>query len=180
MLIKCLKQGIKNRNSVLSRVEKSAIFVLNRVRVWGAVPHFPTQGYIEYPPPGSNQTKLIRQMNLFYERERLYSWLNYSVWLVSCWRRPKNSSFGLSPPQRPLYVVKRLLCCGEAGEKEKESARGTMGRGKRDGRLPPFPSSHRPPRAFYFFDYWYFDGDAQREPLRRREWFGRCIPNWKV
>ena len=51
----------------------------------------------------------------------------------------------------------RLLCCGEAGEKEKESARGTMG--------TPFPSSHRPPRAFYFF----FDGDTQRKPLRRRE-----------
>ena len=45
-----LKQGIKNRNSVLNRVGKSAIFVLNRVRVWGAAPHLPTQGYIEYPP----------------------------------------------------------------------------------------------------------------------------------
>ena len=42
----------------------------------------------------------------------------------------------LSPPQRPLCVVGRLLCCGEAGEKEKESARGTIGT----------------PRAFYFFD----------------------------
>ena len=31
--VKCLKQGIKNRNSVLHRVGKSAIFVLNRVRV---------------------------------------------------------------------------------------------------------------------------------------------------
>ena len=30
---KCLKQGIRNRNSVLNRVGKSAIFVLNRVRV---------------------------------------------------------------------------------------------------------------------------------------------------
>ena len=29
----CLKQGIKNRNSVLNRVGKSAVFVLNRVRV---------------------------------------------------------------------------------------------------------------------------------------------------
>ena len=47
----CLKQGIKNRNSVLNRVGKSAIFVLNRVRVWGAAPHLPTQGYIEYLPP---------------------------------------------------------------------------------------------------------------------------------
>ena len=47
MLIKCPKQGIKNR------VGKSAIFVLNKVRVWGATPRLPTQGYIEYPPGGS-------------------------------------------------------------------------------------------------------------------------------
>ena len=33
MLIKCLKQCIKNRNSVLNRVGKSAIFVLNRIRI---------------------------------------------------------------------------------------------------------------------------------------------------
>jgi len=44
----------------------------------------------------------------------------------------------------PLCVV------GEAGEKEKESARGTMGRGKREER--------RPPRAFYFFDYFILMG----------------------
>ena len=31
--VKCLKQGIKNRNSVLQWVGKSAIFVLSRVRV---------------------------------------------------------------------------------------------------------------------------------------------------
>ena len=48
--VKCLKRGIKNRNSVLKWVGKSAIFVLNRVRVWGAAPHLPNQGYIEYPP----------------------------------------------------------------------------------------------------------------------------------
>ena len=41
--VKCLKQGIKNRNSVLNRVGKSAKFVLNRVRVRGAAPHLPTQ-----------------------------------------------------------------------------------------------------------------------------------------
>ena len=33
MFYECLKLGIKNRNSVLNRVEKSAIFVLNGVRV---------------------------------------------------------------------------------------------------------------------------------------------------
>ena len=43
--------------NVLNRVEKSAIFVLNRVRVWGAVPHLPSQGYIEYPP-GSKLTQV--------------------------------------------------------------------------------------------------------------------------
>ena len=47
---RCLKQGIKNRNSVLKRVGKSVLFVLNRVRVRGAWPHLPTQGYNEYPP----------------------------------------------------------------------------------------------------------------------------------
>ena len=57
-------------------------------------------------------------------------------------------SRNLSPPQRPLCIVGRLLCCGEAGEKEKESARGTLS---------------------IFFDYSYFDGDTQQEPLRRRE-----------
>ena len=30
-------------------------------------------------------------------------------------------------------------------------------------------SSHRPPRAFYFFDYCYFYRDTQREHLRGRE-----------
>ena len=49
--------------------------------------------------------------------------------------------FALSSAEAsPLCVV------GEAGEKEKESARGT------------FPSSHRPPRAFYFFDYFILMG----------------------
>ena len=50
----------------------------------------------------------------------------------------------LSPLQRPLCVV------GKLGRWKNESARRTMGRGKREERLPPFPSSHRPPRAFYF------------------------------
>ena len=51
MFYDCLKQGIKNRNSVLNKVGKSAIFVLNSVRVRGVGPHLPTQGYVEYPHP---------------------------------------------------------------------------------------------------------------------------------
>ena len=127
-----------------------------------------------------------------------------------------------------LSSLEASLCCGEAEEKEKDSARGTMGKGKREERplpydvrfsgricgsvvlakpadhldgfkrccednsikgvsilfhgfftihvfgavvrhLAPFPSSHRPLRAFYFFDYCYSYRDTQREPLRRRE-----------
>ena len=67
-----------------------------------------------------------------------------------------------------LSSAEASLCCGEAGEKEKESARGTMGRGKREERpaVSLFPSS---PARFLFFRLFYFDGDTQREPLRRRE-----------
>ena len=53
----------------------------------------------------------------------------------------KNSSFSLASAEASLYRR-------EAGERKKESARGTMGRGKRRSQV--FPSSHRPPRAFYF------------------------------
>ena len=39
---------------------KSAIFALiNRVRVWRAGPHLPTQCYIEYPPPPPRASELV-------------------------------------------------------------------------------------------------------------------------
>ena len=57
-----------------------------------------------------------------------------------------------------LSSAEASLYCGEAGEKEKEGARET-----------PFPVSHRPPRAFYFFDYCYFNRGTQQEPLPSRE-----------
>ena len=72
----------------------------------------------------------------------------------------------LSPPQRPLCVVGRL------GRKKKraQGARWEGEREKRDLRLPPFPSSRRPPRAFYcFFRLLLFYMDSQRELLWRRE-----------
>ena len=87
----------------------------------------------------------------------------------------------LSPSQRPLCIVGRT---GER-EKEKESARGTMGRGKkpssslprksgailnalygRGSRLFPLPIV---PARFLFFDYCYLYWGTQREPRRRRE-----------
>ena len=49
----------------------------------------------------------------------------------------------LSPPLRPLCLVRRL------GRGKNESARWTMGRGKRGSEA--LPTSHRPPRALYFF-----------------------------
>ena len=50
----------------------------------------------------------------------------------------------------PLSSAEASLYCGEAGEKEKESARGTIGRGKREETpaLSLFPSS---PVRFLFF-----------------------------
>ena len=48
MFYECLNRpGNENRNSVLNRVGKSAIFVLNRVYEG---PGCTTQGYIEVPP----------------------------------------------------------------------------------------------------------------------------------
>ena len=49
-----------------------------------------------------------------------------------------------------LSSAESSLCCGEAGEKKRKRA-GHDGKGKdRRQASPPFPSSHRPPRAFYF------------------------------
>ena len=53
----------------------------------------------------------------------------------------KNSSFSLASAEASLYRR-------EAVEREKEETRGTMGMEKR--RSEVFPSSQRPPRAFYF------------------------------
>ena len=49
-----------------------------------------------------------------------------------------------------LSSAKASFCRREAGEREKESARGTMGRGKIYERLRSFLFSRRPGRASYF------------------------------
>ena len=56
----------------------------------------------------------------------------------------------LTMHSKPLSSTDASLCPREAGEKEKESTRGTMGRGKRR------------------IDYCYFYWDTQRESLRMR------------
>ena len=53
-----------------------------------------------------------------------------------------------------FYSAEVSLCCREAGETEKDGARGTMEKKK------PLPSSHRPPARFLFFDYCYFYWDT--------------------
>ena len=57
------------------------------------------------------------------------------------------------------------------GERTEESARGTMGRRKREQRIFAFSFFPSPPARFlfFFFDYCYFYRDTQREPLWRRE-----------
>ena len=69
--------------------------------------------------------------------------MNFSRFLTS------PSAAGLSPPQKPLCVVERLV------RKEK--------RGRIHSVFPRVLS------LFFRFDYCYFYRDTQREPLRRRE-----------
>ena len=57
--------------------------------------------------------------------------------------------FRLTSVAQKRLCLSSLLCRSEVGEKEKESAPGATGRGTR-GRRKPFPSFHRPPRAFCF------------------------------
>jgi len=82
--------------------------------------------------------------------------------------RRKMPHFRVTSVAQKTLCLSSLLCRREAGEKEKESARGTTGRGTR-GRetlaLFFFPSS---PVRFLFFDYCCFCWDTTREPRRRR------------
>ena len=98
------------------------------------------------------------------------------------WGNPRQSwSLGLWIPRRRFRIpgigfplssassAKASLCrrAAGAGKKEKESARGTMGTGKRHAPVfSLFPSSFP---SFLFFDCCYFYWDIQREPVRRRE-----------
>ena len=99
MLIKCLKQGIKNRNSVLNRVGKSEIFVLNRVRIWGAAPHLPTQGYIEYPPgvadpQNSPKNTRYREIRLQYYKIHVgKTYLILILTIIDLFYSPQTSKF---------------------------------------------------------------------------------------
>ena len=73
-------------------------------------------------------------------------------------------------PEISLSSAEDPLCRKEAGKREKESARRTMGRAKRGGEAPDFSSSHRPPRGYFFLTL------TQRKPLRReRERGGECV-----
>ena len=64
---------------------------------------------------------------------------------------PDSGSMALSPQQpNPLCVVRRL------GRGKKESARGTMGRGKKGRRAPAFSLFPSPTARLLFFNCCYF------------------------
>ena len=46
---------------------------------------------------------------------------HFVIWVMNQLKLVQGVGHPLSPPQRPLCIVGRLLCCGEAGEKEKEN-----------------------------------------------------------
>jgi len=64
----------------------------------------------------------------------------------------------LSPPQKPLCFVRGL------GRGKKESARGTMGRGKRGRETPIFSLFPSSPARLLFFDHCFFYWDTQWKP----------------
>ena len=132
------KDRQRNRNNNTSRDLFTWVFVLIYVaRLYGVLPCSAYHTLIELNWWACDWQQICHQ----YKKNVSYL---YGICLnigkcVEC----INITNALSSAEASLY-------CGEAGEKEKESARGTMGRGKREERLPPFPSSHRSPRAFYF------------------------------
>ena len=75
-------------------------------------------------------------------------WHDQSITRCQDCCRNRYVSFLAALARIPLSSAEATLCLWE---KEKENAQGTMGREKRDASLPPFPFSHRPPRAFLFF-----------------------------
>ena len=72
-----------------------------------------------------------------------------------------NHTEGFSLQGIPLSSAKALGRLGRGGKNE--SARGTMGK-RKERKLPPFLSSHRPPRAYSFFIITIY-----QESLRRRK-----------
>ena len=87
------------------------IFVLNRVRVWGATLHLPTQGYIEYPPSprgGCHCHYFIIVFASVTASNYLHVICKHFIWLtplfkghVACWnftlREPLLWQFGMLP-----------------------------------------------------------------------------------
>ena len=99
MFYECLKLGIKNRNSVLNRVGKSAIFVVNRVRAGydGQSRTFP-------PPPPGHHWQLAegsrgRQGTYIRRLRGLATVKIKSLWVLAI-------SFDKKNPKKPL----RLTC----------------------------------------------------------------------
>ena len=81
-------------NSVLSRVGKSAIFVLNRVRVWVAEPHLPTPRIYRVPPPPGVEGYRIKK-----EGEYIHTpWGGFAL---------KRSALNLDCSQSPFFSCDR-------------------------------------------------------------------------
>ena len=90
---------------------------------------------------------------------------NLREYLLKCWpiyqKLKKNFHFCHSLLRRGLFVLwGGFRVVGRLGRKKKRA---------RGARWARFPLPIVPRALSIFVDYWYFDGDTQREPLRRRE-----------
>ena len=67
-------------NGYSARV-KEGLVVLNRVRVLGAGPHLPIQGYIKYPPPPPGST--VGHLSFCFGREFIAFKFQVAIWAVT-------------------------------------------------------------------------------------------------
>ena len=119
--------GLKNRNSVLKRVEKSY-----RVGVWAARPHLPSQASVEYPfPPGfiafANTLNFVKNISLRVVFSTLFSVFgevtntrSFSTWMTAISESlgkvvtRGGSSRNLSSPTSSDCVTSQKKVCEEA------------------------------------------------------------------
>ena len=71
------------------------------------------------------------------------------MFVVKVYCKIETSPWALSSAEASLYCGEAFVLWGGWGERKRERA-GHDGKGEERREAPPFPSSHRSPRAFYF------------------------------
>ena len=93
--------------------------VLNRVRIWGAGPHLPTQGYIEYPPRGGGMWPLLAFLTLFL----LLLFLLFFTRLLSSTSPTKKIPKVTCSRRSSVFLFAHFPCSSESSKNKQEPHR---------------------------------------------------------